>query len=121
MEPRFTATADVHLVLTGEGLAPSWLTVGPGAKVFSLHTTVEEYATEAAQHARLVELGIDPTPAPEPAVTTEAAAVEPDWSAMTKSEIATYCQDTFGETLDTSKLKDELIARAHELWLIANS
>jgi hypothetical protein len=73
---------------------------------------------------------VDPAPVepeaptePEPSapVASEPQAVEPEWSAMTKAEIATYCQDTFGETLDTSKLKDELIARAHELWLIANS
>jgi hypothetical protein len=56
----------------------------------------------------------------EPAAV-QPLAVEPNWSAMTKAEIAAYCQDTFGETLDTNQLKDELIARAHELWLIANS
>jgi hypothetical protein len=63
------------------------------------------------------ELGLA---AAAPAVS-EPAPVEPEWSAMTKAEIAAYCQDTFGETLDTNQLKDELIARAHELWVIANS
>lgn len=62
-----------------------------------------------------VELGLAEA---APAVS-EPAPVEPTWSAMTKAEIAAYCQDTFGETLDTSQLKDELIARAHELWVVA--
>jgi hypothetical protein len=64
-------------------------------------------------------LADEPQPT-EPALA-EPAAVEPTWASMTKAEIAAYCQDTFAETLDTNKLKDELIAKAHELWLIAHS
>jgi hypothetical protein len=64
-------------------------------------------------------LADEPQPT-EPALA-DPVAVEPAWSAMTKAEIAAYCQDAFGETLDTHKLKDELIAKAHELWLIAYS
>jgi hypothetical protein len=56
----------------------------------------------------------------EPAAV-EPVAVEPNWSAMTKAEIAAYCQDNFGETLDTNQLKDAMIAQAHDLWVIAYS
>jgi hypothetical protein len=64
-----------------------------------------------------VELGLA-SPAPAAA---EPPPVEPEWSSMTKADIAAYCQDNFGETLDTNQLKDELIARARELWAIAYS
>ena len=55
------------------------------------------------------------------AAPSEPAPVEPTWSAMTKAEIAAYCQDNFGETLDTNQLKDAMIAQAHDLWVIAYS
>ncbi len=73
---------------------------------------------------------VDPAPVepeapaePEPSApaASEPEAVEPDWSAMTKAQIEAYCLENFGENLDTSQLKDTMIAQAHELWVIAYS
>ena len=85
------------------------------------YTGDEVGVVEMEESALRSKLAVPAETVPAEPTAVEPAAVEPNWSSMTKAEIAAYCQDTFGETMDTSQLKDTLIAQAHELWLIANS
>jgi hypothetical protein len=113
-----------------DGDSAQWVQIGGGGSGSSKQappltaalqealTRIETLEAKMTDLTALVELAGDQNTA---TTTTEPAPVEPTWSAMTKAEIAAYCQDTFGETLDTSQLKDELIARAHELWVVAYS
>jgi hypothetical protein len=66
-----------------------------------------------ALEARLVAAKlIEAAPAP-------GSPTEPDWKAMTETEIVDYCQENFGETPDVNQPKEALNARAHEIWVLA--
>ena len=59
------------------------------------------------------------TAEPVKAIEEKPLAAEPNWFDMRKAEIVAYCEHEFGETLDRSKTKINLVEEASLLWEMA--